>query len=252
MSQAIKNVLITGAAKRLGREIALTFARAGWGVAVHYGHSAAEAVKTVNDCQALGVACVALQADLQDLNAVAQLVPQAIAALGGLSCVVNSASTFEYDSATSFDANLLQKHLHPNLSAPLLLAKSLYESLGKDDTGCVVNILDQKLAFYNPDFFSYTLTKAALEAATTMLAQGLAPKLRVVGVSPGLTLPSFLQDDAAYAKAQTLSLTGHSSSAADVAATVLFAVQNQSITGCTLRVDGGQPHMGLRRDVSYL
>jgi NAD(P)-dependent dehydrogenase (short-subunit alcohol dehydrogenase family) len=247
----MQNVLITGAAKRLGREIALTFARAGWGVAVHYGHSQQEALQTVADCQALGVSSVALQADLQDLTAVAQLVPQAIAALGSLNCVVNSASTFEYDSAARFDAALLQTHLHPNLCAPIVLTQALYRSLPDQEKGCVVNILDQKLAFLNPDFFSYTLTKAALEAATTMLAQGLAPKLRVVGVSPGLTLPSFLQNEAEYAAAQKLSLTGHSSSVHDVAATVLFAVQNSSMTGCTLRVDGGQPHLGLRRDVSY-
>jgi NAD(P)-dependent dehydrogenase (short-subunit alcohol dehydrogenase family) len=248
----MQNVLITGAAKRLGREIALHFARAGWGVAVHYGHSQSEAAQTVADCQALGVKSVALQADLQDLAAAAQLVPQAIAALGSLHCVVNNASTFEYDSAATFEPALLQTHLHPNLSAPILLAKALYGSMAADETGCVVNILDQKLAFLNPDFFSYTLTKAALEAATTMLAQGLAPKLRVVGVSPGLTLPSFLQNETEYAAAKKLSLTGTSSSAQDVAATVLFAAQNSSITGCTLRVDGGQPHLGLRRDVSYL
>jgi NAD(P)-dependent dehydrogenase (short-subunit alcohol dehydrogenase family) len=248
----MQNVLITGGAKRLGREIALHFARTGWGVAVHYGHSHEEALQTVVDCQALGVKSVALQADLQDLNATAKLVPQTIAALGSLHCVVNNASTFEYDSAVTFDAALLQKHLHPNLSAPISLAKALYDSLSADQKGCVVNILDQKLAFLNPDFFSYTLTKAALEAATTMLAQGLAPKLRVLGVSPGLTLPSFIQTEAEYAAAQKLSLTGHSSSAQDVAATVLFAAQNSSMTGCTLRVDGGQPHLGLRRDVSYL
>ncbi len=252
MQSQANHVLITGGAKRLGREIALQFAGAGWGVVVHYGHSLEEALQTVADCQAMGVKSVALQADLQDLAAVRQLVPQTIAALGGLHCVVNCASLFEYDSASQFDPALLQKHLHPNLSAPILLAQALYAATPDGATACVVNVLDQKLAFLNPDFFSYTLTKAALETATTMLAQGLAPKLRVVGVSPGLTLPSFLQDDAAYAAAQKLSLTGNSSSAHDVAAMVLFAAQNQSITGCTLRVDGGQPHMGLRRDVSYL
>lgn len=245
-------VLVTGAAKRLGREIAITFAQAGWDVAVHFGHSEAEAQSTVTHCQSLGVRAVALQADLQDLSAVARLVPQAIELLGGLTCVVNCASLFEYDSAAAFDANLLLKHINPNLSAPIMLAQALYDSLKDDARGSVINVLDQKLAFLNPDFFSYTLTKAALEAAGLMMAQGLAPKLRVVGVSPGLTLPSYLQDDAAYAQAQKLSLTGTSSKAQDVAATVLFAAQNSSITGCTLRVDAGQPHIGLRRDVSFL
>lgn len=252
MNTLPNTVLITGAAKRLGREIALQFAKAGWQVAIHYGHSQEQAVQTMHDCEALGVKACIVQADLQDLSNLGNVLQQVKQLLGGVNCVVNNASMFEYDSAQTFDPAILQAHLNPNLAAPICLAKALFELTPVGQVASVINILDQKLAFLNPDFFSYTLTKAALETATVMLAQGLAPRLRVIGVSPGLTLPSYLQDQAAYEQAKTLSLTGQSSRVEDVASMVLFAAQNPSITGCTLRVDGGQPHMGLRRDVSYM
>ena len=117
----------------------------------------------------------------------------------------------------------------------------------------IVNLLDQKLFNLNPDFLSYTLSKAALQAATTMLAQAMAPHVRVVGVAPGLTLPSYLQSDTDFAHAhRTLSPLGASSTAEDVAATVVFAMKTRSITGTTLLVDGGQHLLGLPRDASLI
>lgn len=117
----------------------------------------------------------------------------------------------------------------------------------------IVNLLDQKLFNLNPDFLSYTLSKAALQAATTMLAQAMAPHVRVVGVAPGLTLPSYLQSDTDFAHAhRTLSPLGASSTAEDVAATVVFAMKTRSITGTTLLVDGGQHLLGLPRDASLM
>lgn len=119
--------------------------------------------------------------------------------------------------------------------------------------GVIVNLLDQKLFNLNPDFLSYTLTKAALASATTMLAQAMAPHVRVVGVAPGLTLPSYLQTEADFAQAhRTLSPLGASSTPDDVAATVAFAMKTRSITGTTLLVDGGQHLLGLPRDASLM
>ncbi len=247
-----QTVLITGAARRIGREIALHFARAGWDVAVHYGTSAADAQQTVADIKALGRNAVALQADLADETQTAALIPAARAALGGLTALVNNASVFENDVAANFSYVSLARHMAPNLAAPVVLARALHQSLAEGEQGVVVNLLDQKLYQYNPDFLSYSLTKAALQAATIMLAQALAPKVRVVGVAPGLTMPSYLQDDAAFARAQALSLTGKSGSEADVAAAVLFAATNGSMTGSTILVDGGQHLKGLDRDVSFL
>ena len=246
--------LVTGAGKRLGRAIALALAQDGWDIGVHCRDSVAEAKQTVTDIQALGRRAVLLQADLDDAAQCQTLVARLADALGPVSGLVNSASRFEYDDIRSFTPESLQQHLVPNLMAPLLLAQSLASQLPAAPVqGVIVNLLDQKLFNLNPDFLSYTLSKAALSAATTMLAQALAPRMRVVGVAPGLTLPSYLQDETAFAHAhRTLSPLGASSTARDVADTVVFAMKTRSITGTTLLVDGGQHLLGLPRDASLM
>ena len=246
-------VLVTGAAKRLGREIALALAAGGWQVAVHYRSSAEDAHKTVADCAALAGAAACFCADLSDEQAVRGLLPQVIQQWGCVDAVVNSAALFEHDSAASFGFAALDKHLHSNTGAAILLAQALHAHVAeRGTTGAVVNLLDQKLWNLNPDFFSYTLSKAALEAANTMLALALAPQLRVVGVAPGLTLTSYLLEPEKFAALHQLSPLGRSSTAADVAATVKFALENASITGTTLLVDGGQHLMRFERDFSLM
>jgi len=245
--------LVTGAARRLGREIALTLARAGWDIGVHYGRSAEDAADTVAAVRALGRRAVALPARFENEAEVLALLPALAQALGPVRCVVNNASRFEFDEAASASYESIQAHLLPNLAAPVLLARELHRLLPPDADGVVVNLLDQKLWGFNPDFLSYSLSKAGLAAATTMLAQALAPRVRVVGVAPGLTLPSYLQDDAAFAHAHRAhSPLGRSSTAEDVAASVAFAVANRSITGATILCDGGQHLRPLPRDVSLL
>ncbi len=258
----VRTVLVTGAAKRLGRDIALTLAQDGWRVAVHYRNSADEANQTVTDCAQWGSASAAFQADLTDEAAVRNLLAQVIAQFGRVDAVVNSASTFEHDTSTSFSFASMDKHLRSNTGAAIILAQALHNhvvaraaSAGTPTTGpqgVVVNLLDQKLWNQNPDFFSYTLSKAALEAANTMLAMALSPQLRVVGVAPGLTLTSHLLSQQHFETLHQLSPLGRSSTAADVAATVKFAIDNQSITGTTLLVDGGQHLMKFERDFSML
>ena len=246
--------LVTGAGKRLGRAIALALAQDGWDIGVHCRDSVAEAEQTVEEIRALGRRAVVLPADLDDAAQCQTLVPRLADALGPVSGLVNSASRFEYDDIRSFTPESLQQHLVPNLMAPLLLAQSLASQLPAAPVqGVIVNLLDQKLFNLNPDFLSYTLSKAALSAATTMLAQALAPRIRVVGVAPGLTLPSYLQDETAFAHAhRTLSPLGASSTAQDVADAVVFAMKTRSITGTTLLVDGGQHLLGLPRDASLM
>ncbi|MFO1264573.1 MAG: SDR family oxidoreductase [Rhodoferax sp.] len=271
-------VLVTGAAKRLGREIALTLARAGWRVAVHYRHSEVDAMDTVAACSALSGASAAFCANLADEAAVRALVPQVVQQFGHLDAVVNSASVFEHDTVDGFSFATLNQHLHTNTAAPILLAQALHNHLagreqlpagptqgesapsegsdpcngGARGPGVVVNLLDQKLWNQNPDFFSYTLSKAALEAATTMLALALAPRMRVVGVAPGLTLTSHLLSQDKFEALHRLSPLGRSSTAQDVASAVLFALTNQSLTGTTLLVDGGQHLMRFERDFSLM
>ena len=248
-----RTVLVTGAAKRLGREIALALAKEGWRVAVHYRDSLEDATKTVADCAALAGASAAFRANLSNETAVRNLLPSVIREFGQVDAVVNSASTFEHDTAASFGFAALDKHLHSNTAAPILLAQALHAHVAsRNATGAVVNLLDQKLWNQNPDFFSYTLSKAALEAAGTMLALALAPRVRVVGVAPGLTLTSHLLSDDEFEERHKLSPLGRSSTPADVAAGVKFALENTSMTGTTLLVDGGQHLMRFERDFSLM
>ena len=246
-------VLVTGAARRLGREIALALAAAGWRVAVHYRHSEADAIKTVADCARIQGAAALFACDFADEGEVRELLPRVAAEFGQVDAVVNSASTFEHDEPGSFSWPALERHLRSNTAAPVLLAQALHAHVAsRGAPGAVVNLLDQKLWNQNPDFFSYTLSKAALEAANTMLALALAPLVRVVGVAPGLTLTSHLLSDAQFEALHRLSPLGRSSTPADVAGAVRFALENPSITGTTLLVDGGQHLMKFERDFSLM
>ncbi|MES2999166.1 MAG: SDR family oxidoreductase [Pseudomonadota bacterium] len=252
--------LVTGSARRLGRECALALAQAGWSVAVHYRGSATEAEATVADCLACataGTRIAAFQADLDDEAQVRALVPQVVKQFGGIDAVVNNASIFEHDTAASFGFDALTAHMRINTGAPVLLAQALHEHVksraeSPPRDAVVVNMLDQKLWNQNPDFLSYTLSKAALEAATTMLSLALAPNVRVVGVAPGLTLTSHLLSQEKFDQLHRLSPLGRSSTAQDVVSAVKFALDNASITGTTLLVDGGQHLMKFDRDFSLM
>ncbi|MDO4231192.1 MAG: SDR family oxidoreductase [Lautropia sp.] len=249
--------LVTGAGKRLGRAIALALAADGWDVGVHYRHSAQEAAQTVADIEALGRRAVALPARLDVADECNSLIARLSAALGPVSGLVNCASHFDHDDISTFTPEQLDEHIRPNLLAPLLLSQAFFrqwqDAAPLPAQGVIVNLLDQKLFNLNPDFLSYTLTKAALASATVMLAQAMAPQVRVVGVAPGLTLPSYLQTETEFAQAhRTLSPLGASSTPDDVAATVVFAMRTRSVTGTTLLVDGGQHLLGLPRDASLM
>ena len=248
-----RTVLVTGSAKLLGREIALALAGAGWQVAVHYRGSAEDAIKTVADCTQLAGAAAAFDADLSDEAAVRGLLLRVLAHFGQVDAVVNSAAIFEHDTAASFSYAAMERHLRCNTGAAILLAQALHAHVqARGARGAVVNLLDQKLWNQNPDFLSYTLSKAAMEAANTMLAQALAPAVRVVGVAPGLTLTSDYLTPEKFAALHQLSPLGRSSTPGDVAAAVKFALDNQSITGTTLLVDGGQHLMRFERDFSMM
>lgn len=243
--------LVTGAAKRIGRTIALALAQDGWDIAVHYGRSRDDAEALVAEITALGRRAAAVQCELGDEAAVRTLLAQA-AQLGPVACVVNNASLFQEDQADSFTTASLDLHMHANLAAPVLLAQALYQATPVGQQAVVVNLLDQKLYNPNPDFLSYTLSKAALLSATTLLAQALAPRVRVVGVAPGITMRSGDQTPEQFDKAHRVTPLGKSSTPQDIAAAVCFVASASAMTGTTIVVDGGQHLIPLQRDVMFV
>ena len=252
--------LVTGAAKRIGRGIALGLARAGWDIAVHFGQSSADADETVRQVQALGRRAQAFGADLASESQTRSMFEAAATAFPDLSCLVNNASRFEPDTPATISFAALDGHLRPNLAAPVVLAQLLHARLAPAQPdraqpatpGVVINLLDQKLDNPNPDFFSYTLTKAGLLAATHIMAMAFAPVLRVAGVSPGITLKSGDQSDEGFAAAHTRTPLGRSSRLSDVVDAVVYLTDASAITGVNLLVDGGQHLLPLARDVMYL
>ncbi len=246
-------VLVTGAARRLGRAIALELGAHGFDLAVHCRRSTDEAQDTVDTLRTLGAAAEAFAADLVDEAACRALVPAVVRRFGRLDAVVNNASSFEHDDAFTAAPAEMDRQWRTNTAPAVLLAQALHAQLhGCSELGCVVNLLDQKLWNPNPDHFSYTLSKAALQAATVMLAQALAPQVRVCGVAPGVTLPSGPMDDAAFAAAHRMTPLGRSSTPDDIARAVRFLIESPAITGTTLIVDGGQHLSGQPRDVMFL
>jgi NAD(P)-dependent dehydrogenase (short-subunit alcohol dehydrogenase family) len=256
--------LVTGAARRIGRVIALELAQSGLDIALHHRGSDAKTLDdveaTAQELRAAGARVQSFAADFADPVATAALLPRVAQAFGRVDAVVNSASRFEYDSPAEFDAALLESLTRSNVAAPVALARALAAQVLRQPastghgrvTPCVVNILDQKLHNPNPDYFSYTLTKAALAHATVLLAQALAPAVRVCGVSPGITLVSGPMDEDEFAKAHKLTALGRSSTPEDIAHAVRFLIESPAITGIDLAVDGGQHLIGQSRDVLFL
>jgi NAD(P)-dependent dehydrogenase (short-subunit alcohol dehydrogenase family) len=246
-----RRALVTGAGRRLGRAIALGLAGDGWDLAVHYHRSRAEAEAVVKEVAALGVKAVAVACDLGDAAKVGSLVDECVRGLGPLTCLVNSAALFEHDDIAGLDAAGWDRHLDVNLRAPLLLARDFARQLPEGETGVIVNLLDQKVFNLNPDFLSYTVAKIGLEGATRMLAMALAPRVRVCGVAPGITLVSGEQTAAGFEKAHRTAPLGRSSDVEDVVGAVRYVVNARALTGTTVVVDGGQHLWRTQRDVQF-
>jgi NAD(P)-dependent dehydrogenase (short-subunit alcohol dehydrogenase family) len=178
-------VLVTGAARRLGRIIALDFATRGWRVGIHYRDSSSEASGLVADIERKGGRAAAFAADLDRMDAPEKLIAACSATLGPPTCLVNNAARFEHDTLATLDGRRWESHLDVNLRAPVFLAKAFAEALPDGSEGHVINMIDQKVLRPDPDYFSYTIAKAALWTATQTMAQALAPRIRVNAVAPG-------------------------------------------------------------------
>ncbi|HVY59924.1 MAG TPA: SDR family oxidoreductase [Xanthobacteraceae bacterium] len=232
--------LITGGARRIGRAIALTLARAGYDVAVHVRRSRRDGEALAAEIAALGRRAAVVTADLAEHAEVARLVPQAVAALGPLTLLVNNASEFESDGIGRLDPARFDRHFAVNLRAPLFLSEAFAAQVPDGIDCSIVNLTDQRVRKLTPQFLTYTLTKSALETATVTLAQALAPRIRVNAVAPGPTLASPRQDAAAFARQAAVLPLGHGPKPEDVAAAVLYFATATSVTGETIAVDGGQ------------
>lgn len=249
-------VLVTGGARRVGHAIAAELAAQGWDLAVHCHVADDEARQAVAELgSAHGVRAQLLEADLADEQACKALLPQAVDTFGRVDAVVNNASVFAWDDVASFSHEAMGRQWQVNTAAPVLLAGALHSHLeaeGGARPGVVVNLLDQKLWHLNPDHLSYTLSKAALQTATTMLAMALAPRIRVCGVAPGITLPSDVMVGEHFERAHKMTPLGRGSQPEDIARAVRFLLESPAITGTSLLVDGGQHLAGQQRDVVFL
>jgi len=243
--------LVTGAGRRIGHAIAIGLANDGWDIAVHYHRSKHEAETLADEIALRGVNAVAVGCNLEDANAVSDLFPECNRRLGPVACLVNNAALFEYDSIENLETRMWERHINVNLRAPLLLARDFARQLPDALVGCIVNMLDQKVFNLNPDFLSYTVAKIGLEGATRLLALSMAPRVRVCGIAPGITLVSGKQSAEGFERAHRFAPLGRSSDVEDVVNAVRFVVSAKSLTGETIVVDGGQHLWPLPRDVQF-
>lgn len=237
---AQKSVLVTGAAKRLGRSIALDLAQAGWNIALHFNRSDRDAIETAEQVSAAGHRVALLKADLLDEDSVGSLVARATAELGSICALVNSASIFESDDWSSATKNSWERHMAVNLRAPFVLSQALARALPDGRRGAIVNIIDQRVLKPTPQFISYSLSKAGLHWLTTTLAQALAPRVRVNAVAPGPTLINARQSESQFRRQREATILGSGAEPQDICDAVRYLLGAQAVTGQVLAVDGGQ------------
>ena len=238
-------VLVTGGAKRIGKTLCLAVARIGFDVAVHHRGSGPEAKSLIDEIGALGRKAEAFQADLSLETDIQALVPAVAERMGPITLLINNASLFHDDRVGSLSRASWDAHMQTNLRAPLVLAEALAAQLPPGQDGQIINLLDQRVLKPNPQFFTYSLTKAALWHATKTLAQALAPHIRVNGVGPGPTLASIHQDDETFAAEAANTLLQTPADPQQIAAAVLYLIDAASVTGQMIAVDGGQ-HLAWR------
>jgi NAD(P)-dependent dehydrogenase (short-subunit alcohol dehydrogenase family) len=246
-----RTALVTGGAQRIGRAIVLALARSGYVVGVHAHRSLGAAGELCAEIVAAGGTAAVVACDLADHCAVIDLVPAAAAAVGPLTLLVNNASVFEPDGIGALDRARFDRHYAVDLRAPVFLAEAFAAQvaarLPAGANASIVNLLDQRVYKPTPRYLSYGLAKSALHAATTTLAQALAPRVRVNAVAPGPALPNSRQDAETFARLCSAMPLGHGPTPEEIADAVLFLAAAHSITGQTITVDGGQ-HLSWQAD----
>lgn len=235
-----RTVLITGAARRIGRAIALDMGQRGWQVAIHYRKSEPEAEALADELRRLGAVAETFKADLAVADDVDALVPAVVARLGAPCCLINNASEFQLDTLQTLTRDTWHLHLDTNLKTPVFLAQALARHLDAGCEGNVINVIDQRVWNLKPDFFSYTISKAGLWTATRLLAQALAPRVRVNAIGPGPVLKSIHQTDADFAEEAASTLMKRGVSTEEIAQAVRFILDAPAMTGQMIVLDGGQ------------
>ncbi|THD81880.1 MAG: SDR family oxidoreductase [Phenylobacterium sp.] len=238
--------LVTGGARRIGRALVTAAADAGYDVAIHVRAVDDDAEAAAAEVRARGRKAQIHACDLRRESTTVALVGEVEAELGAVTLLVNSASVFEHDEFAGMNRASWDAHMETNLRAPLVLAQTFARRLPADRQGLIVNLLDQRVLNPTPEFFSYSLSKAALWDATRMLAQALGPRIRVNGIGPGPTLASIHQDEAAFAAEAAATLLQRPVDPADVAQALRYLIDATAVTGQMIAVDSGQ-HLAWRR-----
>ncbi|MEZ5811048.1 MAG: SDR family oxidoreductase [Rhizobiaceae bacterium] len=240
MAQPRKTALVTGGARRIGAAIARDLARHGFAVAVHHHGSHAVAEALVDEIGNAGGTAVALAADLRDRTEARTLIDEATGALGPVSLLVNNASLFVNDSLATIDAEIWDGHFAVHVEAPVALTAGMAEALPENETGLVVNMIDQRVWRLTPRFFSYTLSKSALWTATRTMAQALAPRIRVNAIGPGPALPNERQSAEDFKRQAEAVPLGRGPALDEFGATIQWLWETPSVTGQMIALDGGQ------------
>ena len=247
------HILITGAGKRMGRALALSFAAAGWFVTVHYNTSKAEAEETLREIRNVGGDGQICGHDLSDFSGLAAFFANVCENAPPLTALINNASMFEYDEAWTAEPDALEKHFHVNSAAPILLSK-LFAEHARDagHQGVIVNMLDNKVFSPNPDYFSYSISKYGLLGATELMAMAFAPHVRVCAIAPGVTFVSGVQSDDDYEETKAINPMQRAVEVDDICRAARFIVESPSVNGEIITIDGGQKLLKLERDVAFM
>lgn len=240
-------VLVTGGGRRVGAGLCRYLAGQGYTIALHYHRSVDEAAEVRRELLSAGHEVETFAADLDVPAERDGLIPAVKAHFGRIDVLINCASLFKFDTVATVNDELWQRHLASNLTAPVFLTKAMAEAGGR----VVINILDQKVGNPNPDFFSYTAGKMGLAALIQPMAMALAPHVRVVGLSPGLVLPSGDQTEADFQAAVRDTPLGLTCTIEDIGRATRFLIETPSITGQIVTVDGGESLTRRPRDVAF-
>ena len=235
-----KNLLITGAATRVGKAIALHFAEKGWNIALHYFRSSSKAKKLKKIIEQNWVKVALIKADLKNAKQAEKIIPLARKKLGTIDCLVNNAALFEKDDITNFTTKSWNDHLNINLLAPTILTKQFSRQASKKTVSNIINIIDQRIFNLTPFFMSYTISKSGLQTLTKTMAMRLGPNIKVNAIAPGPTIKSKRQTDGHFKNQVRSTLLKKSVRPEDICDTVEFLINNNSITGQIIAVDSGQ------------